>query len=337
MGVRKKSSPTFRHRRLIAPALLLAALCCQEATHRVPDGETHFLRACAPGSDDCGPQMNCVCGACLLPCSEPADCEGLDSPTECVDAVDRIGGIDCVEPPPGSYCDVPCTTDADCSAQTADSLCSAGFCRDCLHGEVASADVVLLGDVFIAQTHEVTAQLEALAREAGALGADESYRDYSSMTQNALAGGDALLQDRYAEAQAESPARVVIMNGGGSDMLLGSCAIPPTSDCQLIVDVVAAAEELLGRMAQDGVEQVLWFYYPDPVDTVLGAKLDVLHPLLQATCESSAVSCHWLDLRPTFEGNFTEYMQTDFVPTSLGAEAAAAAIWASMEQNCIAQ
>jgi hypothetical protein len=30
-------------------------------------------------------------------------------------------------------------------------------------------------------------------------------------------------------------------------------------------------------------------------------------------------------------------MQTDFVPTELGAQAAADAIWLNMEQNCIGQ
>jgi hypothetical protein len=90
-------------------------------------------------------------------------------------------------------------------------------------------------------------------------------------------------------------------------------------------------------MAADGVEQVLWFYYPDPADAVLLTKLEILHPLLRAACEGSATSCHWLDLREAFDGHFSEYMETDFVPTSLGAEVAAAAIWTQMEENCIAQ
>jgi len=335
--MRRKSSGTVRSRPLVPLAILLLALCCQRATERVPDGETHFLRACTAESGDCGPDMICVCGACLLPCEEVADCADFGSPVQCTASTDRVGGLDCTEPPTGTFCDVPCGTDTDCSDLGSGYHCSAGFCRTCPHGEVTGNEVVLLGDVFIAQDHEVTIQLEALAREAGTLTIGEHYRDYSSVTQNALALGDALLGDRYQEALAESPVSVVIMDGGGSDMLLGTCETPPTSDCPVIVDAVAAAEQLLAQMAQDGVGRVLWFFYPDPADAVLRAKLDVIHPLLQAVCESSAVPCYWLDLQPTFAGHFGEYMQTDFVPTPLGAQAAASAIWATMEQNCIAQ
>ena len=207
----------------------------------------------------------------------------------------------------------------------------------CLRGEVSGDEVVVLGDVFIAQDHAVTASLEALAREAGALSSSETYRDYSSTIENSLSIGNALLLDRYVAAQAESPVKVVIMNGGGSDLLLGSCEGTPTADCPLMIDVVAGAEQLLSRMAADAVEHVVWFFYPDPTDAELLEELDVLRPLLRDECESSSVPCHWLDLRPTFDGHYSEYMQTDFVPTEIGAQAAADAIWLNMEQNCIGQ
>ena len=105
-----------------------------------------------------------------------------------------------------------------------------------------------------------------------------------------------------------------------------------------MVGVVAAAEGLQAQMAQDGVEDVVWFFYPDPTDDTLRAKMDVLRPLLQGVCEGSAAPCHWLDLRPTFAGHYSEYMLPEAIlPTDAGAQATAAAIWSTMQQECIAQ
>jgi len=203
----------------------------------------------------------------------------------------------------------------------------------CPHGEVSGNEVIILGDLYLAQTHQVTAYLEALAREAEALPAGERYRDYSSTTSNGFVTGDAFIADQYAAAQAEGTVRVVVMDGGGADVLLGTCETPPTADCQVMVDVVAAAEALLEQMFQDGVENVVYFFYPDVADETLLAKMDVLRPLLQGVCENSNVPCHWIDLRNTF----TDLMVEDTLPTDEGAQATAAAIWSTMQANCIAQ
>ena len=101
--------------------------------------------------------------------------------------------------------------------------------------------------------------------------------------------------------------------------------------------MVAAADELLGLMNDDGVEDVVWFFYPNPMDTALRDKMDVLRPLLETVCANSPVPCHWVDLRDTFEGADEEYMVVDGIPTDAGAEAAAHAIWAAMQHDCVAQ
>jgi len=99
-----------------------------------------------------------------------------------------------------------------------------------------------------------------------------------------------------------------------------------------------AAEQLLAQMAQEGVQQVVYFFYADHADPVVLAKTDLLRPLIQSACENSPVPCHWLDLRPTYAGHSSEYIQADGIsPTNAGAAAIAAAIWATMQQNCVAQ
>ena len=207
----------------------------------------------------------------------------------------------------------------------------------CSPSGLSGDQIVVLGDVFVAQTQQVTFALETLAHAEGALASTESYRDYSSVTENALAMGDALLRNRYEAARAENPISVVIMNGGGADMLMGTCDLAPTPDCQLMVDVVAGADQLLSQMATDGVDHVVWFYYPDPMEPGLLSRLNVLGPLLQDVCENASVPCVWVELQPVFEGYYAQYMATDFVPSSLGAQAAASTIWSSMKESCVAQ
>lgn len=343
-----KNSATLLTRWLSTLSVVLWVLCCNGSTIETStDGETHFLRICTPESDSCGPGLTCTCGVCSSPCTDARDCSGLHSGAECVSTVERLSGS--CETPAEAICDVPCATDSDCGPVASGLQCSSGFCRAstdlgpsdvgdvCTEAPVAGDEVVVLGDVFIAQDGAIIAELEALAEDAGALAPTEHYRDYTSTTQNSLTMSGALLLNRYTAAQSEGPVKVVVMNGGGSDLLVRSCEGTPSADCPLMVDVLTGANQVLSQMAVDGVEDVVWFYYPDPMDAQLLAELDVLGPLLEDACTQAPVPCHWVDLRTTFDGHYAEYMQTDFVPTAEGAKAAAAVVWSTMERECIAQ
>lgn len=342
----KRPSDTRRVgcRALLVLAALFLAVGCQ-APQDGTGGETHFLKKCQAGS--CGGGLACLCGVCTRACTGPADCEVLPG-GECVPAPASCAGA-----PPPALCDADCTTDADCSRISSDHRCEGGWCRAepsgasaaggaggagaCTSGEVDANQVVVLGDSFFGATHQITAYLEDRARTASALAVGERYRDLSSILNNALALGGNGIASQYAEAAAEAPVEVVIMNGGGADILAGSCATL-TSDCQVLVDASVAAEDLLSQMATDGVAHVVYAFYPDPVDPDLMAEMDALRPLIEAVCQASPAPCHWLDLRPTFAGRYEEYVQPDGRnPTAAGAEASAAAIWATMQANCIAQ
>jgi hypothetical protein len=343
------SSSRSRHRLLLLPCILLPVLGCREGPART-DGETHFLRTCNPEGNGCSPGLACLCGVCSAPCANTTDCRELSRYAHCVRVVNRPAAAACADTAAPAFCDVRCTSNEDCSVLSSSYLCSNGFCREssdvgagaaadaggaaggtaaaaCPSGQVPGNAVLVLGDAFIAQDHQITAYLENLAREAGALAAGERYRDYSSLAGNSLALDTPSIADQYATGQAEGPVQVVIMDGGGADVLLGSCDDPPAPDCEIMVNAVAAADELLAQMAQDAIEHVIWFFYPDPSDAELRAKVDVLRPLLQDACESSAAPCHWLDLQPTFAEHESEYLFT----------ATAAAIWSTMQAYCIAQ
>jgi hypothetical protein len=91
-------------------------------------------------------------------------------------------------------------------------------------------------------------------------------------------------------------------------------------------------------MAEDGVAQVLYVFYPTPLLDGVRERIDALRPLIQGVCEASPVPCHFLDLRPTFEGHYSEYIQSGGLnPTAEGSQATAAVIWETMLELCVAQ
>jgi hypothetical protein len=127
------------------------------------------------------------------------------------------------------------------------------------------------------------------------------------------------------------------MNGGGADVLLGSCD-PVDASCPIITSAVSALDALLARMAADGVRNVVYVSYPDPLPPEVKAKMDVLRPLTEQSCATSPIPCAWVNLQDVFAGNYTEYVLADGLnPTAAGSQATASAIWRVMERDCIAQ
>jgi hypothetical protein len=202
---------------------------------------------------------------------------------------------------------------------------------------VPANQVLIIGDSFFATTHQITAYLEGLARDAGAVSVGERYRDRSNLLANALALGGNGIADQYTSGASEAGVKVVIMDGGGADALLGSCDSANAS-CAVVTVAAAAAQALFAKMATDNVEQVVFAFYPDPGDANVKARIDALRPLIQSACENAPLPCHWLDLRTVFAGHYPEYVQADQLnPTDTGARASAQAIWSTMQQYCVAQ
>jgi lysophospholipase L1-like esterase len=140
--------------------------------------------------------------------------------------------------------------------------------------------------------------------------------------------------------QNEAPVKIVVMDGGGNDMLNNTCSDPPTPSCQGIQNAVAAVEDLFVQMGTDGVESVVYFFYPEnQTNATQRAKVDVLRSLLQEVCATSTMPrCYEVDLRPVFDGHFSEYVLSDGIhPTTAGSQASAEAIWSVMQENCVAQ
>lgn len=322
---------------LLVLALLITE--CRSAGEDPTGGETHFLKACALDSRACGSELVCLCGVCSLPCNDEASCGALPGASCALPGETAT----CTLATTG-HCDVGCADDAECATVSGAHRCVGGVCRasdpapsDCPATQVTvtANHVLVIGDSFFATGHRVAAFLEESARQSGALLPGERYRDGSSLLDNTLALLGAGIEQQYATASAESPVGAVLMTGGGADLLLGSCD-ELTPDCPLLVAAADAAQTLLARMADDGVEHVVYAFYPNPLDAALRAEVDALRPLIASACEASPVPCHWLDLRPVFEGKYDRYVEDDGInPTPDGAQAAARAIWDTMEQACI--
>jgi hypothetical protein len=329
-SIEGRASDSLRRLLTAALAIALGALCCQERSE-ASGGETHFLTHCDE-SASCGAELHCLHNVCTLPCDDPAACSAFPN-AECVPAS---------QPDLANYCDVRCSADADCATLSSVHRCSGGACRagdtlECPSGELEANQVLLIGDTFFGATHQITAFLEDLARNADALSAGDRYRDNSRVVANGLALPGEGLADQYAAGVSEGDVRLVIMNGGGADVLLGACESPGT-DCPGLPAAADAARELLDGMAADGVLNVVYVFYPDPLDATVREKMDALRPLIQDACEGSSTPCHWLDLRTAFAGHYDEYIQPDGLnPTAAGSQASARAIWETLRLNCIAQ
>lgn len=307
--------------------------------------ETHFLQRCDDSS--CPAGMQCTCGVCTLACTAQDECAALADGAACTPLAPRVAEQRCAEAELGAMCDAPCITDLDCARVAADRVCDAGYCREsgasfeppapsCTPSNLTASDVLILGDVLI-ELSIFQAQLEAAAVQAGLLTSGDEYRSKAAGASSLLATGALSIDNEYSSALADGPARVIVMDGGATDVLNGQCAGMLTPDCPAAQAAVSGAEALFARFAQDHVEHVVYFFYGDPVDNpTLKDGLDLLRPLLRNACGRSPVPCHWLDLRGTFAGH-PEYVGTDgLVFTDAGATAAAAATFAFMQAQCVA-
>lgn len=277
----------------------------------------------------------------LVACSDSGAVDGDDSTSEAGDTGDTTDAVD--EDESGDTSDTSDTgSTSDTSETETDGNDTDGPCENV---PVTPSQVVMLGDSYLALT-QVPANVFNLARVSGALGDDEEYRRYD---QGGTQMGNGQIPAQFDQAFAADPdINTVIMTGGGNDVLIGDASTclqnpPPNETCvERIDDVLDAASNLLQTMADSGVENVVYFFYPHLPDGGLvgGAKNEVLDyaaPLVQSLCEDAPLNCVFVDTRPAFEGH-PEYFQGDGIhPNGAGSVALANAVWSAMVVNCIAQ
>lgn len=342
-----KVEPRWRGLRLLVSFALLVLwiASCAETSSSQSGSETHFLMGCNGSS--CGDGMQCICGVCSKPCVRLADCSPLSSAASCAPLAARATQDRCDATQIGAMCDASCLTDDDCNALGHGSRCDNGYCREpgptrepsnqsCQPSNVAASDVLVLGDVLVELSIYVN-ELEQRSIAAGSLAAGAHYRVNAQAASSLLATGALSFDAQYTGARVAGVPRVIIMDGGATDVLNGNCAGMLTPECPAARNAVHGAEQLFERFAADGVEQLVYFFYGDPVDnTSLKDGIDLIRPLLRNACGHSPVPCHWLDLRPAF-AEHPEYVGVGgLVFTDAGARAAAQSTFELMQARCIA-
>jgi len=201
----------------------------------------------------------------------------------------------------------------------------------CTKGQTKGNQVAVIGESFIAATHGITQEIEKQAKANGSLGQSEHYVD-NSVSGTLLSGSDAnAIPNQYKKAAQGGMIKYVLMDGGGNDCLQAN-----NGDAAL-----TAAQALFPNMAKDGVEKVVYFFYPDPLGSfasgTLKTCLDALRPKMKALCDGlTAPKCYWMDLRTVWNGH-SEYTSDGIHPTSAGSVATGDAIWEVMKSNCVAQ
>jgi lysophospholipase L1-like esterase len=222
-------------------------------------------------------------------------------------------------------------TSADCPSAGVGALSAAQPAAECAHGTVKGSDVLFIGDSFFALSGQIHKDIEVHAKAAQALGANDSYRDAS--VSGALIAG---IAQQYSSQQSRTPVKILIMDGTGNDMLAASGCT--SASCSGITNAVNTTKNLFAKIGSDGtVQHVLYVWYPTPPIANLAKAEDLEAPLIQSICTGSKAPCHFVDLRPVFQGHSNYIMSDGLHPTAAGAQAAADAIWAAMQKNCIAQ
>jgi hypothetical protein len=244
----------------------------------------------------------------------------------------------------------------------------------CVKGQVTGNEVVMLGDSYLDPAWgnvgpTLMTEANAMYRHYYIGGASLGWGNPNTQFYIPYQFDPMALTD--TAVMNPSDIKVVIMDGGGNDVLIGntSCettAPPSNMSCVTTVqNAVSVAQMKMQEMAQKGVQSVVFFFYPH-LDTAGGGilqtpapavndTLDYAYPLAEQICcgtsftssltnyscsgqPAPGMTCVFIDTRPSFEGHLADYIKSDKVhPTQAGAQVIADLIWNQMQSHCIAQ
>jgi GDSL-like Lipase/Acylhydrolase family len=210
----------------------------------------------------------------------------------------------------------------------------------------AGSQGVFIGDSYVNYINSLAPLVASRARMAGALPTGQNYRDVAVAGTSLNYGFGPIPSQWDGIARGASvDVNFVIMTGGGNDVLINnSYCLAAGSDqdtrCQMVAqESLKTLNEMWASMKMKNVADVIFFYYPH---VPYGGEdvLDWVYPMMKSQCEAqntATYTCHFIDLRPLFEGH-GDYIGIDQIhPTATGAGVIADELWKTMMQKCIGQ
>jgi hypothetical protein len=217
-------------------------------------------------------------------------------------------------------------------------------------------EVLFIGDSYsnYATAHEALATLMAmLAVKDGALKSGDSYRD-RAVAGTTLSAPPAAIPDQWNTDKTMKPIKVVVMDGGGNDVLISNPQCEPdgsekNAECQQVVaGSIAALKKMWPDMQKEGVSDVMMFWYPHmPGVGILNSQgtgntiSDWTLPMLQDLAKSVSTDTFHVWVVPTvelFEGHPEYFYSGDNLhANTTGETKIAEKIWGVMKDNCIGQ
>jgi hypothetical protein len=186
----------------------------------------------------------------------------------------------------------------------------------------ATNDVAINGESFFGASN-IRDELTRLARRDSVIAPTATFRQ--------IAVSGALISQILGYYRNATPKpKYVISDGGGND-LMSTCPAPATADCPTVKNTFAAVKAYFDTMATHGTQKVLWMRYPDPQGAnwaTLKTNQDLFNPLVKTLCDTiKSLKCVWIDLRPVWEGHYSEYTTDGIHATNAGGTATAEAFW----------
>jgi lysophospholipase L1-like esterase len=225
------------------------------------------------------------------------------------------------------------------------------FMRPCVAN---GNEVWFIGDSYsdYAVAHmSLASMVGALAKKDGALMSSQNYRNLA-VAGTTLAAAPAAIQAQWYDNKSMKPTKVVVMTGGGNDVLINNqqCRADGAemqADCKMVVQAsLDAAKAMFASMKEEGVSDVLYFWYPHIPGGLLTAYetgstiSDYTYPMLEELAKSASTDTFHVFMVPTvaiFEGH-PEYFYSDGLHANdTGEGKIADAVWKVMKDNCIGQ
>jgi hypothetical protein len=194
--------------------------------------------------------------------------------------------------------------------------------------KLKGSDLVINGESFFAASN-IASELTRLARADGVLPSNESFK------QIAVSGSN-ISQILGFYKNCNPKPKYLLSDGGGID-LMGSCGGTPTADCSIIKNCKVTLQQYIDEMKKGGTRKFMWMCYPDPQGAnwaTLKANQDIWAvEAKKIVLASEDPKCQWIDLRPVWQGHYSQYTSDGIHCTNTGGTATAEAFWKAMKEN----